>query len=335
MKMWQGWYQTARLRRDLAAWHECGALDARGLDYGRQLCATPITSGDWLAFWRQLCAWLGCVLLGSAVICLVAANWSQLGKFSRLAGLQGLLVLAVLVAMRPGVSPLARTASLLLASMLLGGLLALVGQTYQTGADPWQLFAGWAVLMLPWTLAARSVALWLVWAMVANVALGLWANEGGDERISAAVAVFSLFNGLLLAGWEAGWRRLAWLRRPLGPRLLASWLLGVLAWYAIIRSIELGSGFAQSQWIVAMSWWALVAVGIGVFYRYGRRDIAMMALVLVTLIAVFTTQVVARIDNWWDDSGGPLWFGLLAILVLVQAALAAAWLRRLASEHAS
>jgi uncharacterized membrane protein len=38
----------------------------------------------------------------------------------------------------------------------LGVLLALFGQTYQTGVDPWETFFNWALLMLPWTLPARS-----------------------------------------------------------------------------------------------------------------------------------------------------------------------------------
>ena len=60
--------------------------------------------------------------------------------------------------------------------MLVGGLLALIGQTYQTGADPWQLFALWALLALPWCLGARSDMLWAPWALVAMTACVLWAD---------------------------------------------------------------------------------------------------------------------------------------------------------------
>ena len=37
----------------------------------------------------------------------------------------------------------------------IAGLLAFVGQTYQTGADAWQLFATWAALALVWALGRR------------------------------------------------------------------------------------------------------------------------------------------------------------------------------------
>ena len=54
-------------------------------------------------------------------------------------------------------------ALLVLAGLFLGALLALLGQIYQTGADTWELFAWWALLLLPWALAGASQALWLLW----------------------------------------------------------------------------------------------------------------------------------------------------------------------------
>ena len=47
-------------------------------------------------------------------------------------------------------------AALLAAALLTGGLLALIGQTYQTGADTFELFATWAALILPWVLAIQQ-----------------------------------------------------------------------------------------------------------------------------------------------------------------------------------
>ena len=37
-----------------------------------------------------------------------------------------------------------------------GGVLALVRQIYQTGADEWELFVTWTLLMLPFVMLARS-----------------------------------------------------------------------------------------------------------------------------------------------------------------------------------
>ena len=63
-----------------------------------------------------------------------------------------------------------------MALLAIGGLLAYFGQTYQTGADPWQLFAWWGLLALPLALALRSDVLWTPWALVAMTAVALWAQ---------------------------------------------------------------------------------------------------------------------------------------------------------------
>jgi uncharacterized membrane protein len=103
----------------------------------------------WLGLADKLFAFSGAALIGAAVIYLVAFNWDKLDRFSHFALVAVPLFLTVLFAAWrfPGVSAY----SALVASWLLtGALLALFGQTYQTGADPFQLFGAWALLTLPW-----------------------------------------------------------------------------------------------------------------------------------------------------------------------------------------
>ena len=97
--------------------------------------------GSELHAWRQFLArstlWLGVLLLGSAAICWVAANWQDMTKIQRFAGTQGLLALSALAAAwtglrlraTPGVRRSIPGALLALAGILLGALLALLGQT--------------------------------------------------------------------------------------------------------------------------------------------------------------------------------------------------------------
>lgn len=326
MKMWRRWYQTAQRHRLLLTWYDAGELDAAAYLKGRESCAMPLQTAEWYGFLRPLCAGLACLLLGAAVICLVAANWAELSTVARLAGVQLLLVVAASVALLPRLSHLLRTLALLLAGMLLGGLLGLVGQTYQTGADPWQLFAGWAVLVLAWAIGAKSVVVWLFWAALGNLAIGLWASQRAAQSLHAAITLFAIFNLVLLAAWEAGWRRHAWLRTTLGPRLLATLLLSVLTWHAVLHAVD----SLRGQGVAALFWWAFSALGILLFYRYVRRDVAMLALALVTVIVILTTQLMVTLDSWWQQGSGVLWLAVLAVLVLMQAAVAAAWLRRVA-----
>lgn len=140
-----------------------GSLDGAARPHG--LAAMSLQ--DRLRLAAQIAA---AALIGFGIILWVAAHWDEIGRFARFAIVGGALAAAVLLSLVNA----ARTPGLILSFLAAGGLFALIGQTYQTGADPWQLFAIWAAIGVPWALAARSDALWLVWAVVAMVAITLW-----------------------------------------------------------------------------------------------------------------------------------------------------------------
>ncbi|HJV60537.1 MAG TPA: DUF2157 domain-containing protein [Albitalea sp.] len=130
----------------------------------------------------------------------IAANWESLGRFGRFALLQGVVLVMCAGALW---RPAARTPLALMALAAIGGLFAYFGQTYQTGADPWQLFALWAVLALPLCLGARSDAVWTPWAVVAMTAISLWvhAHTGHRWRVEPQdlkVHALGWLSGLLL-----------------------------------------------------------------------------------------------------------------------------------------
>ena len=78
--------------------------------------------------------------------------------------------------------PRARPALGLLAWLGQGALFAYFGQTYQTGADPWQLFALWAALALPLALVVRHDAVWAPWTLTATLAVVLWVQAHSGHR---------------------------------------------------------------------------------------------------------------------------------------------------------
>ncbi len=134
-----------------------------------------IESAAWL---RRATAVLAATLCGLGAIFWLAANWAALARTTQFGLLQASLLAAGVVAMwRPAWRP----ASALLLFLLSGGLLAHIGQTYQTGADPWQLFALWALLGLPMAWGTRHDATWSAWAMVAMTAVSLWLTANTES----------------------------------------------------------------------------------------------------------------------------------------------------------
>ncbi|CAM3988878.1 GDYXXLXY domain-containing protein [Bordetella muralis] len=300
-----------------------------------------IKVGSELHAWRQFLSrgtlWLGIWLLGSAVICGVAANWEALSKTQRFAGAQVLLAVCVVAAAwlgwrlraADGARRYGPDALLALAGLLLGALLALLGQTYQTGADTWELFAWWGMLLLPWALVAMSQAVWLLWLVVVNIAMVLYVQEGSmflwilaPAQQMVAVAVVNL---LFLAGWEAAsWRWRA--STVLGPRVLVAWILSLLG-IAMFFDYAPLYGLGSSAGLL----WILTTLGLGYYYQHVRRDLVILALLAAGVIGMSLRVVGELLVEIAND----FWAALpLAALLIGEAVMAAGWLRRLAARPA-
>lgn len=163
-------------RRDLDALARAAGLD-------RAACAALLrTAGArpdaraWRIALRRFALVAGVLALGFGAVFFIAANWSALAPSGRLWLLQGLFVAAIGAALwRPPPEVIGR-AALLLAFIGAGALFALFGQTFQTGADVYELFTIWALLGLPLVVAARWSAASAAWLAVANLALALFCG---------------------------------------------------------------------------------------------------------------------------------------------------------------
>lgn len=161
----------------------------------KELNQSILGLADWSQFLRRSSIIIATVLLGSALIMAIAANWLTWPKLARVGLLQATITALVLFAWQRGQQEpkdWARAYSLSslsvsLAAIALGALLALIGQSYQTGADPWQLFALWAVLLLPWLIALRTLFIILLVLLLTNITLFLFFEERQSDHLFALV----------------------------------------------------------------------------------------------------------------------------------------------------
>jgi uncharacterized membrane protein len=113
----------------------------------------------------------------AGVVFFFAYNWNDLSDLTKFAVVEAALVIAAAGALLIGIDRAFGQVLLVAASVLTGVLLAVIGQIYQTGADLFELFAAWAVLILPWVLVSRNAAHWLLWLCVAETGLALFGGQ--------------------------------------------------------------------------------------------------------------------------------------------------------------
>jgi uncharacterized membrane protein len=320
-------------RTQLLQWIDAGAVGPEQIF--QALAATGVLpdGARWRRFLDQLMLILGALALVCAVVFFIAYNWDALGHFAQFALVQGLMVLAVLSWWRLGAEAIAAKVALLVAAMLLGALLALYGQTYQTGADSWQLFATWALFMLPWTLVGRFAALWLMWLVLLNVSAILYLQvfrgllwisfNSGDDLLW----LLFMLNTLAWILWELASSRFEWLAYRWPVRLIAV-ASGIAMALLVLHSIFGPGTMPLLTWLVFAAW----LVALYFVYRDRLPDLFMLAGACLALIVCLTSLLAKLMLNGGDVAGV---FLLLAFLVVAQAAAAAFWLRRIHQEQSS
>ncbi|HRD76568.1 MAG TPA: GDYXXLXY domain-containing protein [Hyphomicrobiaceae bacterium] len=264
-------------------------------------------------WWRGAVQLAASLLIGFGIILWIAANWDDIPKFYRFAIVGGALALMVLAAFLARI----RVPALVGAFLAAGGLFALIGQTYQTGADPWQLFAVWAVLTLPWALAARHDLLWCCWVVVALVALVLWhaTYAGGfmsSRNLGVTLSVWALATviAVMLSPWSL-------IRQWIGESSWAFRIAYVLAGSIILQGALSGAFAGRS--IGSAYFLGLIALGGAAAALYALKpfEFFLLALTALGIDALLITGLARGIlvaSRW--DMGSTLFIGLMAAAIV-------------------
>ncbi len=307
MNLRMGLYRLAALHR----------LDAGGVEALERCAGLDQEPPEVQQAAFRAAAALAAALVGLGLVFWVAANWETLGRFGRFALLQSVVVVMALgAAWRPA----ARAPLALLAFIATGALFAYFGQTYQTGADPWQLFALWALLALPLVLAVRSDLLWAPWALVAVTAVSLWVHAHTAHRWRVETED--------LTPQLVGWSLALLLAAALGPGLqrftgAGPWARRTAVTLAVTM-ISLTAAVGLFGRTVAPQYpLGLLLLAGGAAFFASRRGFEVYALSAVAL--GLDSLLVAGLARWlFDDRSGGEPIGQLLIIGLAAAGLLAA-----------
>lgn len=253
-----------RLTRDLERWTAAGWLDSA--TQSRLLADIPAPAPRLSA--ATALGFAGAGLLGVAVIAFVMANWDGLPRFGRLGLVAALLAAAIGGAVwADGRRPHAQGALLLIATLVFGAGVGLVGQMYNIPGEPWGAFALTALAGFALAYAGEKAAPGVVAAGFAALAYvsrdAVAAGLGAAD--AALVAAFAASAGLALiqrkkvlihvAIWFAGFTLFALLGHAL------DWSKKGVQWAAIITCL---------LWAAAAAWGRFAPrPGARTLYGYG------------------------------------------------------------------
>jgi uncharacterized membrane protein len=314
-------------RHQILSWIEQGIIAPENAERALRIAGVFPDKKEWHRFVGLLLLGLGILSSVIGVIFFVAFNWDALGRFGKFALFEGLLIASLLPLLRYGAASRIGQFALLGASILVGALLALFGQIYQTGADTWELFWSWALLILPWVGLGRFAPLWILWIGIVNTELVLYFSLfpspqlfGRLDEGAVALAVL-IFNALVSVIWEfALWSRPSSNRIALYvPATLAGIAATILGFWAIM---DLHDG--------RVLWFAIWLSWLGtncLFYRYKIRDLLMLTGGCLSAIIVFVGFLGKILIESHAEFFG---FMVIAIALIASGASATTWLRHTA-----
>lgn len=245
----------------------------------------------------QILQIIGLALIAISIIYLLAANWWMLPKFVQLFMPQVLLLGSALLSVHFAAREKLRQSLDTVSGLMLGLSLAVIGQIYQTGADSYQLFLLWALLLLPW-LYRPNIGVFALFCVVSQLALYFYFKQS-FWLVRAETAYLLSLN--LLTGLS---------------------LIYALRYYPVLRYLLIAvvvliSVFSMFRFIDSNSIWYLASVLVLALlfsaYFYTRQQQLETSLLVAGLALSFSILIFDLTDQYLQNSAA----GLLVLALLI------------------
>ena len=283
-------------------------------------------SRAWWWWTNRLLLGLGAALMLAGVIFFFAFNWTEIPPLGKVFISQGVVVLLAAGAWWRGFDSPPGRALLIGASVAVGAMLAVFGQVYQTGADAYELFVGWAALTAGWTVVSAFAGHWLLWLAIVDLAIWLyWAQvlePAGASSWEIGMIALAVVNTVALAANEYVSKREWWSGTLWGRWVVWCSVLAFLAIPSTTYIVDLPRA-ARVEPLLALA--AVLAVGYW-YFRHRARDLLALTLGALALCVVVLTAARRVIFDAELEELALLGFGCVVLVVF---GIAALWLRRI------
>jgi len=295
-------------------------LASENVDSAMKHLGATSDDSDVLGFLHSGLRWVASVFIGVSIIFFVAANWQAFNQTVKFALIQTPLIASIIVYV-VFKKDMVKKGALLVSFLTIGASFALFGQTYQTGADPWQLFFNWALLSLPLVLISQTSVLYVLWAVVANVALATYADLWLKSEYSILYNI--LLNTLFLAAWEWKTKHSRWISNR-WPVVLLTGYLTYLFVLGFCYGLWWGESIAKLNLVISV-------IGAGCcyyYYRYRQTHILVLVFLGIGSIVCANAFFIKIFEKGFDTG----LFLLCFFLTIGMGYLIAKHLKKIAGE---
>ena len=240
---------------------------------------------------------LGVALIAVSLLYLIAANWWMLPNQVQLAIPMLVLLCSAIASIYFNQQKWVRQSLDTVSGLMLGLSLAVIGQIYQTGADSYQLFLLWAVLLLPW-LYRPNIGVFAMLCVVTQLALYFYFKQ--SFWMIRAEGLYLLTSNLLTAISFAFAIRYYLLLRYL---FIA---------FIIMISISSMMQFTHHFQLIYLASSVILPAGAALYFYYQRQALE-TSLLIAGLAASLSLWLFELVDDRLTNSAAGLF--ILAVLI--------------------
>lgn len=262
---------------------------------------------QWYKWISKVMLSLGVVLILSGIVFFFAYNWAVMSKFSKFLLVQTGIVGTFAMAAKKGSKTSSGQMYLFAASVLTGVLLAIYGQTYQTGADAFTLFLAWAFLISGWLVTGKNGAIWVLFTTLINVTYVTWYGQvidsNGRNGISVFLLGFLILNLVILISREyLVIKDYKWLSNRITRWLTLSFLVCASTFYLLEKILNDYHRYTEAPLLVGATSLLSLAILGGALHVYRRKLPELFSLFMpVTAVCIITLAFIGKV--LFDDAG--------------------------------
>jgi len=249
---------------------------------------------SWNKFLQFLFFSLGVGFAVSGILFFFAYNWAGMHKFFKLGMIESLIVALSLVLLLSKVSEVIKNILLTGISVLVGVLLAVFGQIYQTGANAYDFFLGWTAFITLSAIISNYPPLWLVYLILGNTTFVLYTQQvvTGWSEIFVANLLFAS-NSIILTTFL------------LLPKLklvekVPFWFTNIMALAVIslstsVISVSFFDEYEPPYFI--FTGMSIIVYGLGIWYGIKAKRTFYLSIIPFSLIVIFSALLIKVSDG--------------------------------------